>query len=144
MKFAIRLASIHGKSPSILELGPYMSPLVTEQKVDTFDVLTKEELVSRATSEGGPSYLIPDITWVGPEASNKYIRAKYDLVLSSHVVEHQIDLIAHFRNIDTLLKPDGYYAALIPDHRYCFDYFNLPSTIIDVLIAHFEKMETIP
>jgi hypothetical protein len=52
------------------------------------------------------------------------------------VVEHQTDLIAHFQNIDSLLQPDGYYAALIPDHRYCFDHFNLPSTIIDVLMAH--------
>ena len=136
VKYATQLATIRGKSPRILEIGPYMSPLITGQKVDTFDVLTKEELVSRANSEGGPSYLIPDVTWVGPEASNQYIRAQYDLILSSHVVEHQIDLIAHFQNIDSLLHPKGYYAALIPDHRYCFDHFNLPSTIIDVLMAH--------
>lgn len=136
VKYATKLATIQGKSPSILEIGPYMSPLVTGLKVDTFDVLTKEELVSRAISEGGPSYLIPDVTWVGPEASNQYIRAKYDLILSSHVVEHQIDLIAHFQNVSSLLNPNGYYAALIPDHRYCFDHFNLPSTIIDVLMAH--------
>lgn len=136
VKYATQLATIKGKAPRILEIGPYMSPLVTGQKVDTFDVLTKEELVSRAISEGGPSYLIPDVTWVGPEASNQYIRAKYDLILSSHVVEHQIDLIAHFQNIDSLLLPKGHYAALIPDHRYCFDHFNLPSTIIDVLMAH--------
>jgi len=96
-------------------------------------------LVSRANSEGGPSHLIPDVTWVGPEASNQYIRARYDLILSSHVVEHQIDLIAHFQNIDSLLHPEGHYAALIPDHRYCFDHFNLPSTIIDVLMAHIVK-----
>jgi SAM-dependent methyltransferase len=139
VKYATQLATIKGKSPRILEIGPYMSPLVSGQKVDTFDVLTKEELVSRANSEGGPSYLIPDVTWVGPEASNLYIRAKYDLILSSHVVEHQIDLIAHFQNIDSLLLPEGHYAALIPDHRYCFDHFNLPSTIIDVLLAHIVK-----
>jgi hypothetical protein len=113
-----------------------MSPLVTWQEVDTFDVLTHEELVLRSISEGGPSHLIPEVTWIGPEASNRYIQAKYDLILSSHVVEHQIDLIAHFQNIDSLLHAGGYYAALIPDHRYCFDHFNLPSTIIDVLMAH--------
>ena len=136
VKYATQLASIQGKSPKILEIGPYMSPLVTWQKVDTFDVLTHEELVKRAISEGGPSHLIPEVTWIGPEASNQYIQAKYDLILSSHVVEHQIDLIAHFQNIDSLLHAGGYYAALIPDHRYCFDHFNVPSTIIDVLMAH--------
>jgi hypothetical protein len=136
VRYVTKLATIEGVSPKILEIGPYMSPLVTGQQIDTFDVLTHEDLVLRAISEGGPSHLIPDVTWVGPEASSQYIQAKYDLILSSHVVEHQIDLIAHFKNIDELLHSGGYYAALIPDHRYCFDHFNVPSTIIDVLIAH--------
>ena len=139
VRYAIKQATIDGKSPNILEIGPYMSPLVAGQRTDTFDVLTHEQLVSRAVSEGGPSYLIPDVTWIGPEASPRYIKTKYDLILSSHVVEHQIDLIAHFQNIDALLHPGGYYAALIPDHRYCFDRFNLPSTIIDVLMAHIDQ-----
>jgi hypothetical protein len=139
VKYAIQMATISEKSPSILEIGPYMSPLVAGPRVDTFDVLTHEELVSRAISEGGPSYLIPDVTWIGPEASNRYILKKYDLILSSHVVEHQIDFIAHFENIENLLNPGGYYAALIPDLRYCFDHFNLPSSIIDILLAHVVK-----
>ena len=136
VRYATQLATIEAGSPKILEIGPYMSPLLTGHEVDTFDVLTHEELVLRAISEGGPSYLIPHVTWIGPEASSEYIQAKYDLILSSHVVEHQIDLIGHLKNIESLLHPGGYYAALIPDHRYCFDHFNTPSTIIDVLMAH--------
>jgi hypothetical protein len=139
VKYAIQLATVHGKSPKILEIGPYMSPLVAGHSVDTFDVLTHEELVSRAISEDGPSHLIPDVTWVGPEASERYIHGKYDLILSSHVVEHQIDLVGHFQNIYSLLNPGGYYAALIPDHRYCFDHFINPSTISDVLTAHYSR-----
>jgi hypothetical protein len=139
VNWAIQLASPKEKTPTILEIGPYMSPLVSEQIVDTFDVLPREELILRAISEGGPSHLIPELTWIGPEASNQYIRAKYDLVLSSHVVEHQIDFIAHLQNIESLLHPGGYYAALIPDHRFCFDYYNLPSSIVDILLAHIIK-----
>lgn len=136
VNYAIQLASPKQETPTILEIGPYMSPLVSGRKVDTFAVLPREELIKRAISEGGPSHLIPELTWIGPEASNQYIRAKYDLVVSSHVVEHQIDFIAHLQNIEKLLHPGGYYAALIPDHRFCFDYYNLPSSIVDILVAH--------
>jgi hypothetical protein len=139
VSFAIESASKDSKNIKILEIGPYMSPLTRDLKVDTFDVLTHEQLVQRAILEGGPSYLIPDVTWVGPSASPEYIHTTYDLILSSHVVEHQIDLVDHFQNIDSLLNEGGVYAAMIPDHRYCFDYFNSPSTITDVLLAHLVK-----
>jgi hypothetical protein len=140
VRWAIHLASNLGNTPRILEIGPYMSPLVAGPNVDTFDVLPRDELVLRAISEGGPSHLIPDVTWIGPEASSEFIHAQYDLILSSHVVEHQIDLVAHFQNIASLLNSGGFYAALIPDHRYCFDYFNSPSPISEVLAAHLTKM----
>ena len=139
VSFAIESASRNSGDMKILEIGPYMSPLTRGLKVDTFDVLTHEQLIQRAISGGGPSHLIPEVTWVGPAASPEYIHSTYDLILSSHVVEHQIDLIAHFQNIESLLNKGGLYAAMIPDHRYCFDYFNLPSTITDVIMAHLVK-----
>jgi SAM-dependent methyltransferase len=125
--------------PEILEIGPYMSPLLSEVEFDTFDVLTHEQLLKRAIEEGGPGYLIPAVTWVGPRASAEYIHKSYDLVLSSHVVEHQTDLVRHFQDIGNLLNPGGLYAALIPDHRYCYDYFNTPSKVSDVLAAYWSK-----
>jgi hypothetical protein len=137
VELAIQQASLITKDLKILEIGPYMSPLTSGTNVDTFDVLNYQQLVERAISENGPSHLIPNVTWVGPTASTKYIHSKYDLILSSHVVEHQVDLVAHFQNIETLLHDRGFYAALIPDHRYCFDHFNSPSTITDVFLAHF-------
>ena len=73
---------------------------------------------------------------MGPQATQKYIHETYDLILSSHVVEHQTDLIKHFQEIGRLLRPGGIYAALIPDHRYCYDYFNTPSKVSDVLSAY--------
>jgi len=125
--------------PQILEIGPYMSPLLSGVEFDTFDVLTREQLLKRAIEEGGPSYLIPEVTWVGPKAGPEYIHKSYDLVLSSHVVEHQTDLVRHFQDIGSLLNPGGLYAALIPDHRYCYDYFNTPSKVSDVLAAYWSK-----
>jgi len=125
--------------PKILEIGPYMSPLFREVDFDTFDVLTYEQLVQRSKEEGGPSHLIPSVTWVGPQATQEYIHETYHLILSSHVVEHQTDLIQHFQEIGKLLKSGGIYAALIPDHRYCYDYWNTPSKVSDVLSAYWGK-----
>jgi hypothetical protein len=139
VNYAIQKANLNSNDLKILEIGPYMSPLVPGLNVDTFDVLTHQQLVERAISEGGPSHLIPVVTWVGPSASPEYIQSTYDLILSSHVVEHQIDLVSHFQNIQSLLNEGGIYAAMIPDHRYCFDHFNSPSTITDVLRAHLVK-----
>ena len=139
VQYAIHKVFQEVTDPKILEIGPYMSPLLVDVDFDTFDVLTYEQLLARASHEGGPSYLIPKVTWVGPEASPKYIHATYDLILSSHVVEHQINLISHFQDIGNLLNSGGLYAALIPDHRFCYDYFNTPSKISDVLTAYWAK-----
>ena len=79
------------------------------------------------------------IDFVGPSASEKYIPHKYSLIVSSHVVEHQIDLLKHFQDISGLLIPGGIYIALIPDLRYCFDHFQNPSTFVEVMVAHFDK-----
>jgi hypothetical protein len=37
------------------------------------------------------------------------------------------------------LKPGGTYLLLVSDKRYCFDHFLAPSTIADVLEAHYSQ-----
>ncbi len=119
-----------------LELGPYMSPILTKPEADYFDVLDTESLISRSKLEGTPHYLVAEVDFVGPEASEKYIPNKYSLILSSHVIEHQIDILRHLQQISNLLVSGGLYLAMIPDLRYCFDRFQYPSTIVDVLVAN--------
>jgi len=119
-----------------LELGPYMSPILTKPEADYFDVLDTQSLINRSKLEGTPHYLVAEVDFVGPEASERYIPKKYSLVVSSHVIEHQIDLLRHLQQVSNLLVPGGLYLAMIPDLRYCFDRFQYPSTIIDVLVAH--------
>jgi hypothetical protein len=119
-----------------LELGPYMSPILTKPEADYFDVLDTQSLINRSKLEGTPHYLVAEVDFVGPEASETYIPNKYSLVVSSHVIEHQIDLLRHLQQVSNLLVPGGLYIAMIPDLRYCFDHFQYPSTIVDVLVAH--------
>lgn len=119
-----------------LELGPYMSPILTKPEADYFDVVDTQSLINRSKIEGTPHYLVAEVDFVGPEASERYIPNKYSLVVSSHVIEHQIDLLLHLQQVSNLLVPGGLYLAMIPDLRYCFDRFQYPSTIVDVLVAH--------
>ena len=55
------------------------------------------------------------------------------LFFSAHNIEHQLDLIKHFQNIEKLLNNGGFFALIIPDKRFCFDHFINESTIADVL-----------
>jgi len=128
-----------------LEIGPYMSPLLEAETSDYFDVLSTEELVLRSKNENGPYEQVVPVNFVGPEASANYIPKRYPLIVSSHVLEHQTDLIRHLNNIFELLLPGGLYIALIPDLRFCFDHFNQPSTISQIFRAYFleEKNHTL-
>jgi hypothetical protein len=47
--------------------------------------------------------------------------------------------VRHLNQVADLLKPNGRYYLLVPDHRYCFDHYLLPSTVAQVLGAHLEN-----
>lgn len=116
-----------------------MSPILSKEEADYFDILSTESLINRSKLEGMPHHLVADVDFVGPEASNLYIPNRYSLIVSSHVLEHQINVVKHLQDISNLLVPGGIYIALIPDLRYCFDRFQNPSTFVDVYCANLEN-----
>jgi SAM-dependent methyltransferase len=69
----------------------------------------------------------------------KVINERFDIVFSSHSIEHQPNILFHLEQISNLLKNDGLYICIVPDHRYCFDHFQNPSTIFDVIEAYVER-----
>jgi hypothetical protein len=123
---------------SALELGPFCNPLLTGDKVMYFDVLDREQLRSRARSLGLSDSQCPHIDFVSAVGDLSIINRKFDIVFSSHAVEHQPNLIKHFRDVASLLDPGGRYFLIVPDKRYSFDHFIAESTIADVLGAHLE------
>jgi SAM-dependent methyltransferase len=125
-----------------LEIGPFHNPLLHGPTVRYFDVLPKAELVARAEVHGLPVSAIPEIDYVSRDGDLRVVKATFDFVLSSHTIEHQPDLIRHLRDVERLLRAGGRYFVLVPDKRYCFDYFNRESTIADVLAARRERRRT--
>ncbi|WP_199699231.1 class I SAM-dependent methyltransferase [Oleomonas cavernae] len=121
---------------SALEIGPFNAPILSGPQVRYFDVLTKPELVARAGEHGLDPSTIPDIHHVSPTGDLDSIGETFDVVVSSHNIEHSPDFIHHLACVERRLKPGGRYFVIVPDKRYCFDYYIAESTIADVLDAH--------
>ena len=121
----------------VLEIGPFCRPLKKGPKVKYFDVLDKQGLTKRRDNLRRPGQSeVPDIDYVSPNGDLGIIDDQFDCILSSHVLEHQPDLIAHLKGIERLLRPGGAYFVVVPDKRFCLDHFQSPSTIIEVIDAH--------
>jgi SAM-dependent methyltransferase len=129
------------KDISILEIGPFYKPVCRGSKVKYFDILDQAALVERAKAidSNNNTDNVPYIHFVSPTGDLSIIHETFDAVFSSHVIEHQLDLIKHLQQTSRLLNKGGKYYLIIPDKRYCFDHFNHESTIADVINAHFEK-----
>lgn len=104
------------------------------ENVKYFDIFAKEELEKRAREIGYDYENIPTIDFVEPSGDLSIIKEKFDVIISSHNIEHCLDLIAHLQHIEKLLSEDGKYILIIPDKRYTFDHY-LPLTTIDQIVA---------
>lgn len=124
---------------STLEIGPFDCPVLIGENVKYFDVLSKEELIERAKKIGRTQNLhnIPFIDFISSDASLDSVKEKFDLILSCHAIEHQLDFIQHMNDVSKNLKQNGYYVIICPDKRYCFDHFIPETTIAEIIFRHF-------
>jgi hypothetical protein len=117
-----------------LEIGPFDCPVLIGQNIKYCDILSQEQLIKRAIDHNRNPATVPFIHY-----NNLNINEQFDLVLSAHLIEHQIDFIEHINNVSNILKPNGYYVLIIPDKRYCFDHFINETTIADIINMHVNK-----
>lgn len=127
---------------SVLEIGPFASPLLRGEKVEYADLLDTEALRARASELGYHADSVPQVHWVVGATDLSSIEKVFDAVLSSHVIEHQPDLLQHLRQVSNLLNPGGRYFLLVPDYRYCFDHYMAASTIADMIDARQSRRTT--
>jgi SAM-dependent methyltransferase len=123
----------------VLEIGPFASPALSGAHVRYADVLTTDELRSRARALGLNAELCPEINYALPTLDLSAIQEKFAAVISSHCIEHQPDIVRHLQDVERILAPNAWYFVIVPDKRYCFDHFLPESTIADVVSAHFRK-----
>jgi hypothetical protein len=119
----------------VLEIGRFVSPKLTGENIRYFDVLDRAGLDARAAKKGlAPG--APEIHYVSASGDLSAVGDRFAALFGAHVLEHQPDLIAHPRQAEALLEPDGRYFLVIPDKRYCFDHFLPESTVAEVIDAH--------
>lgn len=125
----------------VLEIGAYHSPVIEGDGVAYFDVFDTPTLRERAAALDVDVDVtrIPEMDFVSPVGDLGIIDRTFDTVVSSHLIEHQPDLIRHLEQVSTLLKPGGGYYLVIPDKRYCFDHFSPLTVLTDVIKAHEER-----
>ena len=131
-----------GQRGLTLEIGPYFNPVVRGKNARYFDIFGSDELRKRASEDPNPIVTpetVVDVHYSDPNGDIATIPEKFADIVSSHCIEHQPDLIAHLEKTFDLLEDGGRYVALIPDKRFCFDYFSPKSTVADVLQAASEK-----
>lgn len=119
-----------------LEIGPLNNPFVKSARVKYFDVWNAEDLRRRTKNFGLNSDSVPEVIhYVEPHGDLSIVPEKFDIVFSSHCIEHQPDLVRHLQNVNRLLKDGGVYILFIPDKRYCFDYYRQETTLFGVIEA---------
>lgn len=127
-----------------LEIGPFYSPALAGPHVSYFDVISQNELRRRAAELGADATRTPRIDYVSPTGDLAVVNRAFVSVLSSHCIEHQPDLIYHLQQVSRVLVSGGRYFLLIPDKRYCFDYFIDESSVAEVVSAHQQRRSTHP
>lgn len=129
-----------------LEIGPSFAPVIPRSQGFNSHVLdhaSQAEL--REKYKNAPGVDISkiedvDFVWRGERLSELVGGPeKYDYVIASHVIEHTPDLVGFLQQCEEILKPGGILSLVVPDKRFCFDYFRGISTTGDVIQAHWEK-----
>ena len=128
----------------VLEIGPFAAPMLHGPNISYVDVMSTHDLRARAIRLGLDPEKVPEINWVGTGSDLSVVSDKFNVVVSSHAIEHQPDIIGHLQQIGNLLLSGGRYFLLIPDHRYCFDHFFAPSSAQQMIDAHLEKRTVHP
>ena len=135
----------------VLEIGPGDNPTVLPPKQDRgrvkyFEVFDAPEIARRALEVNHrPFQNTPEkIDYVSPTGDLSIIKETFDIVFSSHSIEHQMNLIKHLQAVERLLNDGGLFVLVIPDKRYCYDHFRQETTISTVLDRYFRNVEFRP
>lgn len=130
-----------------VEVGPSHNPAAAKKdgyQVDIIDHMSRDELLVKYRGHGVDLEQIEevDFVWQGQSYLELTGKAKYyDWIIASHVIEHTPDLIRFLNDCDAILKDDGVISLVIPDKRYCFDFYRPITGISRIIDSHLQKSQ---
>jgi len=128
-----------------LEIGSSHNPLAPKKdgyKVHILDHMSKEELIVKYKDHSVELENIEevDFVWRGESYTDLTGKSKYyDWIIASHIIEHTPDLIGFLKDCDSILKNDGVLSLVVPDKRFCFDYYRPITGISKIIDCHLQK-----
>ena len=139
---ALHLVNRQGRG---LEIGPSHNPIAPKRlgfNVHILDHATAAELRVKYADDPVNLNNIEevDFVWRGEPLSELIGQDHcYDWIVTSHVIEHVTDLVSFLQQCEKLLAAGGVLSLVVPDKRYCFDYYRWPSSTGDALQAFTEQ-----
>jgi 2-polyprenyl-3-methyl-5-hydroxy-6-metoxy-1,4-benzoquinol methylase len=136
------LRRILGKTSSILEIGAGYNPMFAKRdgyNVATLDHDDQAGLTKKWAALDTSRIEAVDFVWRDGRFADLIGQRKFDAVAASHVVEHAPDFVQFLNDSSFALKDGGTIFLLVPDKRFCFDYFQPVSDPAKVLADHREK-----
>jgi SAM-dependent methyltransferase len=132
------------KSARALEIGPSYSPILPKTEgynVAIIDHADQAELRQKYAAHGVDVGRIEpvDFFWRDSSIAQAVGSATFDAIVASHVIEHAPDLVQFLADCSAILNASGRIYLIVPDKRYCFDFFQPLSDAAKVLGDHREK-----
>jgi SAM-dependent methyltransferase len=118
----------------ILEIGPGGYPLFQKSSFPNLKITDCYEYDPALPHFPKVDYICGD----GNLTSIIPAELKFDLIFTSHNIEHQPNPILHLQNVEALLSDDGVAVFAVPDKRFTFDVFRHTTTTSDLLLAYQE------
>ncbi len=132
-----------------LELGPSVSPVFRKSegyRVKYLESVGTEVLRERCIQRGTDPSKAETIDFILDRgktlAEMVGSEAPFDYVITSHVIEHIPDPVAHFNEVAEVLTARGCYVLVVPDRNLCFDLAKPLSTLGQILESHVYRRQS--
>ncbi|MEB3265972.1 MAG: hypothetical protein VKN13_05085 [Cyanobacteriota bacterium] len=132
-----------------IEIGPWTNPVAPRSQgwqTLIVDYTDAESLRDNARKHAGTVHqdMIDnieevDIVWQGGSLRELLLSkdiGNLDYFVSSHNIEHSVDIVDHLQAAEVALAQRGVMSLAVPDMRYTFDLLRSPTTVADALRVH--------
>lgn len=129
----------------ILEIGAGGFPLCNKESHPNYrimDFYSTEEIAKHFEHDygivGAKDCVFPEVDFVCKDGrlANSVGDMRFDVVYSSHAIEHQPCIVSHLQQIDKLLDVGGAVVFIIPEKNCTFDFLRQTSTTGEILCAY--------
>ena len=132
------------KRDRVLEIGPSLNPVLPKAEgynVAVLDHVDQAGLIAKYAVYGLDTSVIEpvDFVWRGGSLAEAVQHTRYDAIVAAHVIEHAPDFIGFLTDCSESLTGTGSVYLLVPDKRYCFDFFQPLTDVAKILGDHRAK-----